>query len=135
MERRSFLIGLASLVAAPSIVHAGNIMPVRSICYFDRLRHMRTLARYADLQTRGLIKSSSIFSDCFVIEPNGLNLNGIPIIDFDMDRVINQMIRVKSNSYKRIVDVDYYNESQYMSFKFQRHLNKVADSIENSDIP
>ncbi len=29
--RRGFLAGLASLLAAPAIVHAGNLMPVRSI--------------------------------------------------------------------------------------------------------
>lgn len=31
LARRSFLAGLGSLLAAPAIVHAGNIMPVRSI--------------------------------------------------------------------------------------------------------
>ena len=31
MLRRSFLIGLASTLTAPAIVHAGNLMPVKPI--------------------------------------------------------------------------------------------------------
>lgn len=31
IARRSFLSGLASLIAAPAIVHAGNLMPVRAV--------------------------------------------------------------------------------------------------------
>jgi hypothetical protein len=30
IHRRSFLTGLGALIAAPSIVHAGNLMPVSS---------------------------------------------------------------------------------------------------------
>jgi hypothetical protein len=30
IQRRSFLTGLASMLAAPAIVHAGNLMPVKS---------------------------------------------------------------------------------------------------------
>ena len=33
MERRKFITGLISLVAAPAIVRAGSLMPVKS--YFD----------------------------------------------------------------------------------------------------
>lgn len=31
MHRRKFLVGLGSLLAAPAIVHAGNLMPVKAI--------------------------------------------------------------------------------------------------------
>lgn len=31
IARRSFLTGLASLIAAPAIVHAGNLMPVKAL--------------------------------------------------------------------------------------------------------
>lgn len=30
IARRSFLTGLASLIATPAIVHAGNLMPVKA---------------------------------------------------------------------------------------------------------
>lgn len=33
MNRRSMLVGLASIIAAPSIVHAGNLMSVRGDIY------------------------------------------------------------------------------------------------------
>lgn len=31
LARRSFIAGLATLIAAPAIVHAGNLMPVRAL--------------------------------------------------------------------------------------------------------
>jgi hypothetical protein len=31
LNRRGFLAGLGSLLAAPAIVHAGNLMPVRAL--------------------------------------------------------------------------------------------------------
>lgn len=31
IARRSFLTGLVSLIAAPAIVHAGNLMPVKAL--------------------------------------------------------------------------------------------------------
>lgn len=31
MNRRGFLTGLGAMIAAPAIVHAGNLMPVRAI--------------------------------------------------------------------------------------------------------
>ena len=38
LARRSFLAGLGSfLIAAPAIVHAGNLMPVKAILEFEKL--------------------------------------------------------------------------------------------------
>lgn len=31
LARRSFLVGLGSMLAAPAIVHAGNIMPIKGV--------------------------------------------------------------------------------------------------------
>lgn len=42
MIRRSFLTGLGALFAAPAIVHAGNLMPVKSIAF----SHTRYLLDY-----------------------------------------------------------------------------------------
>lgn len=36
IARRSFLAGLGAMLATPAIVHAGNLMPVRSIERFTR---------------------------------------------------------------------------------------------------
>lgn len=41
IPRRSFLTGLASLLAAPAIVHAGNLMPVKALA-----PSMRALVEY-----------------------------------------------------------------------------------------
>lgn len=35
ISRRGLLLGLASALAAPAIVHAGNLMPVKSVPIFD----------------------------------------------------------------------------------------------------
>jgi hypothetical protein len=43
MLRRSFLFGLGSMLAAPAIVHAHNIMPVKALS-------MRSIAEFAGLE-------------------------------------------------------------------------------------
>lgn len=40
LARRSFLVGLGSMLAAPAIVHAANIMPVRRVSIIIPERHV-----------------------------------------------------------------------------------------------
>lgn len=43
LNRRGLLLGLASALAAPAIVHAGNLMPVKAIPFQDPSRVMADL--------------------------------------------------------------------------------------------
>lgn len=35
MNRRGFLSGFGALIAAPAIVHAGNLMPIKAVTWAD----------------------------------------------------------------------------------------------------
>lgn len=59
LERRSFLTGLISLVAAPSIVRAGSLMPVKAMVVEPRLSGtaIKLMQQQADAEWAAMIEA------------------------------------------------------------------------------
>ena len=70
-QRRSFITGIASLIAAPAIVKASNLMPIKVIEHYYDPR--KTLIQY-DMRDRdfNLFESENPFSEDYAMSVNYL---------------------------------------------------------------
>lgn len=61
--RRGFITGLVSLVAAPAIVRAGSLMPVKAMTMADELALINARIHHAMMQANPTIRVLAEFGD------------------------------------------------------------------------